>query len=450
MLKQFSENKTGVMMKRIFCIFLLIFMMTAGVMTIEYVNAGTSAFEAMAETGEDGTSEVLYILTEEGESGIRRIPYENFHFNNWDLMAEIEWYFTPEEVKILTFMSLEQKIGQLFIVRPESVSGSTSVTDSMRDALYEKMPGGIIMFGDNIIDPDQIRSFNKELMKVSAEYCLGQPMFIAVDEEGGLVARIANNWNFDVTRYDNMLAIGDTGDPAEAEAVGENIGRYLKNLNFNLDFAPVADCFTNPDNTVIGDRAFGADPELVAEMVGACIDGFHSQEVMTTIKHYPGHGDTDSDTHTGTVKTYRSWEELKERELIPFTRNLDRTDMIMASHIVSEGVTEDDVPATLSHVMIQEKLRDELGYEGVVITDAMEMGAISSVYSPDEAAIRAIAAGCDIILCPADFETAYDGLMEAVEDGRISVERIDESVLRILRLKVKYRMVEADSINNSL
>ena len=365
-------------------------------------------------------------------------------------MAEIEWYFTPEEVKILTFMSLEQKIGQLFIVRPESVSGSTSVTDSMRDALYEKMPGGIIMFGDNIIDPDQIRSFNKELMKVSAEYCLGQPMFIAVDEEGGLVARIANNWNFDVTRYDNMLAIGDTGDPAEAEAVGENIGRYLKNLNFNLDFAPVADCFTNPDNTVIGDRAFGADPELVAEMVGACIDGFHSQEVMTTIKHYPGHGDTDSDTHTGTVKTYRSWEELKERELIPFTRNLDRTDMIMASHIVSEGVTEDDVPATLSHVMIQEKLRDELGYEGVVITDAMEMGAISSVYSPDEAAIRAIEAGCDIILCPADFETAYDGLMEAVEDGRISVERIDESVLRILRLKVKYRMVEADSINNSL
>ena len=437
-------------MKKVLIILLVILIAAAGTMTTEYMKTGGLLSEAYADTSGDDAQEALYVLTEEGASGIRRIPYESFHFNNWDQMAEIEWYFTPEEVKVLTFMSPEQKIGQLFIVRPESVSGSTSMTDSMRTALMEKMPGGIIMFGDNIIDPDQIRPFNKELMKASYEYCLGQPMFIAVDEEGGLVARIANNWNFDVTRYENMLSIGDTGDPAEAEAVGENIGRYLKNLNFNLDFAPVADCFTNPNNTVIGDRSFGADPELVSDMVGACIDGFHSQEVMTSIKHYPGHGDTDSDTHKGTVMTYRSWEELKERELIPFIRNLDKTDMVMASHIVSEGVTGDDVPATLSHVMIQEKLREELGYEGVVITDSMEMGAISSVYSPDEAAIRAIEAGCDIILCPADFGAAYDGLMEAVKDGRITEERIDESVLRILRLKLKYRMVEADSINNSL
>ncbi len=424
--------------------------MIAGFMTIEYMRGETPVIEAAADAGEDDAAEVLYIFKGEGFSEIKEIPHEKFIFRNWDLMAEIEWYFTPEEVKVLSFMSLEQKIGQMFIVRPESVSGSTYVTDSMRADLMEKMPGGIIMFGDNIIDPDQIRSFNKELMKLSAEYCLGQPMFIAVDEEGGLVARVANNWNFDVKRYDSMLAIGNTGDPAEAEAVGENIGRYLKNLNFNLDFAPVADCFTNPYNTVIGDRSFGADPGLVAEMVGACIEGFHSQDIMTSIKHYPGHGDTDSDTHTGTVMTYRSWEELKERELIPFIQNLNVTDMVMASHIVSEGVTGDGVPATLSHAMIQEKLRDELGYEGVVITDAMEMGAISSVYSSDEAAILAINAGCDIILCPADFGTAYYGLMEAVKDGRISEEIIDESVLRILRLKLKYRMVEVDSINNSL
>ncbi len=426
-------------MKRILCIFLLIFLMTAGFMTIEYVNAGTSAFEAMAETGEDGTSEVLYILTEEGASGIRQIPYEKFHFNNWNQMAEIEWYFTPEEVKILTFMSLEQKIGQMFIVRPGSVSGSTAMTDSMRDALMEKMPGGIIMFADNIIDQDQIRKFNKELMNVSAEYCLGQPMFIAVDEEGGLVARVANNPNFKVKKYDSMLAVGNTGDTAQAEAVGDNIGRYLKNLNFNLDFAPVADCFTNPNNKVIGDRSFGADPGLVSDMVGACIDGFHFQGVMTAIKHYPGHGDTDSDTHTGMVMTDKSWDELKGRELIPFIDNLDDTDMVMTAHIISRGVTGDDTPATLSHVMIQEKLRDELGYEGVVITDAMEMGAISTAYAPDEAAIKAVEAGCDIILCPGDFGKAYKGLLKAVRSGRITEERIDESILRILRLKLKYR-----------
>lgn len=426
-------------MKRIICIFLFIFLMTAGFMTIEYVNVGTSAFKAMAETGEDSTSEVLYILTEEGASGIRRIPYEKFHFNNWDQMAEIEWYFTPEEEKILSFMSLEQKIGQMFMVRPESVSGSTAMTDSMRTALMEKMPGGIIMFADNIKNQDQIRKFNKELMKVSAEYCLGQPMFIAVDEEGGLVARVANNGNFKVKKYDDMLTIGNTGDPAEAEAVGDNIGRYLKNLNFNLDLAPIADCFTNPANKVIGSRSFGADPGLVSDMVGACIDGFHFQGIMTAIKHYPGHGDTDSDTHSGMVLTNRSWEELKKRELIPFIANLENTDMIMTAHIISKGVTGDNTPATLSHVMIQEKLRNELGFEGVVITDSMEMGAISTAYAPDEAAIKAVEAGCDIILCPVDFGKAYKGLKEAVRSGRITEERIDESVLRILRLKLKYR-----------
>ena len=426
-------------MKKVLIILLVILIAAAGTMTTEYMKTGRLLSEAYADTSGDDAQETLYVLTEEGASGIRRIPYENFHFNNWDQMAEIEWYFTPEEVKILTFMSLEQKIGQMFIVRPGSVSGSTSMTDSMRAALMEKMPGGIIMFADNIIDQDQIRKFNKELMKVSAEYCLGQPMFIAVDEEGGLVARVANNPNFKVKKYDSMLAVGNTGDRAQAEAVGDNIGRYLKNLNFNLDFAPVADCFTNPNNTVIGDRSFGADPELVSDMVEACIDGFHYQGVMTAIKHYPGHGDTDSDTHTGMVMTDKSWEELKGRELIPFIDNLDDTDMVMTAHIISKCVTGDDTPATLSHVMVQEKLREELGYEGVVITDSMEMGAISTAYPADEATIMAVEAGCDIILCPADFEKAYKGLMKAVKSGRITEERIDESILRILRLKLKYR-----------
>ena len=425
-------------MKRIFCILLLVFVTAAGIMTIEYAAGAAPKANAASDTDGDGAREVLYVLIEEGSSGIDDIPHNYFIFRNWNIMDDISWYFTPEEVKMLKFMSLEQKIGQLFIVRPESLNGSTYMTDAMRDALTEKMPGGVIMFGDNIIDPGQIREFNRDLMETSAEYCQGRPMFIAVDEEGGLVARVANNQNFDVDRYDSMLAVGDTGDPSEAKAVGVNIGGYLKDLNFDLDFAPVADCFTNPYNTVIEDRSFGADPELVSAMVGACIEGFHDKGVMTAIKHYPGHGDTDSDTHTGTVMTYRSWEELMDRELIPFIRNLDITDMVMASHIVSEGVTDDGMPAALSHVMIQEKLREELGYDGVVITDSMEMGAISSVYSSDEAAILAIEAGCDIILCPMDFGTAYEGLLEAVRDGRISEERIDESVLRILRLRLKY------------
>ena len=347
----------------------------------------------------------------------------------------------PEEEVILQNMTLEQKIGQLFIVRPESVNGGTGIgtymTDEMKASLKEKMPGGVIMFSENIQDPDQITSFNENLKAASLEY-FDLPMFISTDEEGGLVARIGNNQNFDVTRYNNMLEIGETGDPSKAEEVGHTIGEYLSRYGFDLDFAPVSDCFTNPNNQVIGSRAFGSDPDQVSDMVGACIDGFHDEGIMTVIKHYPGHGDTDSDTHTGTVMTNRSWEELKERELIPFIGNLDKTDMIMASHIVSKGVTDDDMPAVMSEVMINEKLRDELGYDGVVITDSMEMGAISNVYTSDEAAVRAIEAGCDIILCPMDFDTAYNGIMDAVRSGRLPEGRIDESVLRIIKLKLKY------------
>ena len=200
----------------------------------------------------------------------------------------------------------------------------------------------------------------------------------------------------------------------------------------------MADCFTNPANQVIGDRSFGSDPKTVAKMVSSCIKGFHSKGIMTSIKHFPGHGDTSNDTHTGTVVTYSSWDELKERELVPFIKNFDKTDMIMVSHIVCKGVREDIAPATLSKTMITEKLRGELRYDGVVITDAMEMGAIANVYTPADSTVRAIKAGCDIILCPSDIKAAKQGILDAIQSGELTEERIDESVLRIIRLKLKY------------
>ncbi|MBO5995102.1 MAG: glycoside hydrolase family 3 protein, partial [Firmicutes bacterium] len=346
-----------------------------------------------------------------------------------------------EEEIILQSMTLDQKIGQLFLVRPETLAPDqgpiTSVTDAVREGLKEKMPGGVILFGDNITGPKQVKAFNADLKEASLEY-FSLPMFISTDEEGGRVARIGGNPNFDVKRYGSMLEIGNTGDTANAKAVGKTIGGYLKKYGFNLDFAPVADCFTNPANQVIGDRSFGSDPKNVAKMVRACIKGFHSKGIMTSIKHFPGHGDTSSDTHTGTVITYSSWDELKARELVPFIKNFEKTDMIMVSHIVCKGVRDDIAPATLSKTMITEKLRGELGYDGVVITDAMEMGAIANVYTPADSTVRAIKAGCDIILCPADFNAAKQGILDAIEAGEITEERIDESVLRILRLKLKY------------
>lgn len=399
-----------------------------------------SRFAAYAEAGDDQNRESLYILVEDRTSGT--IGPEMLIMRDKDMNEMIEWFFTPEEVKALSFMTLEQKIGQLFIVRPEALSAdggkAVRVTDSIRNALMERPPCGVIMFGDNIVDPAQIKTFNEELhMAVylsSASPAL--PLLIAVDEEGGAVARVANNSNFDVPRYEDMLSIGNTGDITEAFKAGLAIGTYLKEYGFDLDLAPVADCFTNPDNRVIGSRSFGSDPALVSKMVGECIDGLHSRGIRTAIKHYPGHGDTESDSHTGAVITKRNWEELKARELIPFIDNMSKTDMIMTAHIVSSGVTGDGLPATLSPVMIKEKLRGELGYDGIVITDSMEMGAIASEFTNEEAVIEAIEAGCDIILCPEDYNRAYDALMDAVKSGRLTEDRIDESVLRIIRMKI--------------
>lgn len=343
-------------------------------------------------------------------------------------------------------MTLEEKVGQLFIIRPESLqdpgadqAGVTAPGAHLAEALKAYPVGGIALFGQNIVTPEQLTSFIDEVQRQSET-----PLFIAVDEEGGSVARIANSKNFTVPqRYRSMREIGATGEPDEAKKVGATIGAYLKQYGFNLDFAPVADVFTNPNNTVIGNRAFGSDPDLVARMVAAEISGLHEAGVMSCAKHYPGHGDTRGDTHEGFVSIEKTWEELLRCELIPFVKAIEaQTDMVMVSHIVAANITGGNLPSSLSNEMVEERLRGGLGFKGVVITDAMEMGAISQEYSSSESAVRAISAGVDIVLMPENFAEAYEGVLGAVKDGTISEKRIDESVLRILELKSKYGLLE--------
>ena len=267
-------------------------------------------------------------------------------------------------------------------------------------------------------------------------------VFIAIDEEGGRVARIGRNSNFDVPRYDSMEAVGNTGDPQNAYEAGLAIGTYLQEYGLNVDFAPVADMNTNPNNVVIGDRAFGSDPQLVSDMVNAAIDGFHEAGIITSIKHFPGHGDTTGDTHDGYVAVTKSWEELKNCELIPFIAALDNTDMVMAAHITLPNITTDGLPASLSHEILTEKLRGELGYQGVIVTDSLSMGAIIQNYSPLESVKTAFLAGADILLMPRNFTEGFDGLVAAIETGEISEERLNESVLRILKLKIQYGIID--------
>lgn len=352
---------------------------------------------------------------------------------------------TPEELRkervdeMLKGMTLEQKVGQLFIVTPEALCSSkravTEFSQQIIDNLEKYSPSGIILFGANILSPSQLHSLT-ECFKNAASI----PLFISIDEEGGRVARIGNNKNFDVKTYSSMLQIGKSEDFSKAFEVGETIGEYLNEYSFNLNFAPVADVFSNPKNTVIGNRSFGDDPQTVSKMVNSAIDGFHSKNIMTCIKHFPGHGDTAGDTHTGYVAINKSWEQLKECELIPFINALSKTDMIMAAHITAKNITNDSLPCSLSYEILTNKLRNELKYEGVIITDSLQMGAIKKAYSSADASVSAFNAGADILLMPENFEESYFAVLQAVKSGEISTKRLDKSVSRILTLKDKYLM----------
>ena len=192
---------------------------------------------------------------------------------------------------------------------------------------------------------------------------------------------------------------------------------------------------SNPENIVIGNRAFGSNPEHVSKMVSAYLDGLHSKKIHGLIKHFPGHGDTKGDTHEEYVAVYKTWDELKNVELIPFVKNFNKAEAVMIAHITLPNITHDNLPATLSKELITDKLRGELNFDGIILTDDLHMGAIRNSYSSAEAAILAFEAGNDILLIPHDYESAFNGILNAVKSGRISEKRLNQSVSRILKFK---------------
>lgn len=345
-------------------------------------------------------------------------------------------------------MSVEEKIGMMFIIRPDalvesntpeiladnSIQGSISVTQEMSD-FYQKYPaGGFAIFKKNITDEQQLVSFTEQLHSLGNN----EPL-ICIDEEGGMVARIANHSSFSVRQFPNMEDIAATGDFNNAYVLGNTIGEYLNKYGIDVDFAPVADVNTNPNNTVIGARAFGSDPEVAGDMVTNVVKGLHDNNVMSCIKHFPGHGDTNEDTHLGYAQANKTWEEMLNCEMIPFKKGIEAgTDFVMIAHITTSKI-DPQVPATLSHILLTDKLRNELGFKGVIITDAFAMGAITQEYSAGEAAVKAIQAGVDIVLMPEDYKEAFEAVKKAVDNSEISMDRIEESVYRILKLKQKYQ-----------
>lgn len=333
-------------------------------------------------------------------------------------------------------LTLREKVGQLFNIRPEALRPANSsavqeVSGLMRDNFKNYPCGGFTLFAQNVVSPKQLSELTEGLHKMGC-----YPM-LCIDEEGGAVARIGNNDRFAVTVYANMYSIGQTGDPANALAAGRTIGGYLCRYGLDVDFAPVADVWTNPQNTVIGKRAFSSDANVVAQMTAAFRTGLNEHGIIGCYKHFPGHGNTATDSHYGYASTDKFWSEMQNCELIPFQNGIDRgIRMIMAAHISCPNVTQSVLPTTMSHLLLTEKLRGEMGFQGVIITDGMGMGAITNQY-PDagDAAIAALQAGADIILLPADYFGAFNAVVRAVEQGTLTEQRIDESVRRILALK---------------
>ena len=345
----------------------------------------------------------------------------------------------------LSKMTLREKVGQMFFVRMETLDTTIhwnayadlqenpilEVNKTMRDVNANYPVGGLILYAWNIENEAQLSTLISQIRSLN-----GNPL-LCIDEEGGRVSRIANNPNFNVKKYESMSAIGATGDPNNAYECGNTIGTYLHRYGFDIDFAPVADVNTNPENIIIGARAFSDNPEVAAPMVTNYLQGLKDAGVTGCIKHFPGHGDTKTDTHFGYASTQKTWAEMMDCEMVTFKAGIQwGCQLIMTAHIGAPKVTGTDVPSTMSSVILQDKLRGELGYQNIIITDGMEMGAITQQYSSAEAAVGSIQAGVDIVLGPKNLVEAFDAVIAAVNNGTISEERINQSVRRILKLRM--------------
>lgn len=344
---------------------------------------------------------------------------------------------TPAEVYLQT-MTPEEKIWQLFITTPEDITGVNTATragDATKEALEKYPVGGICYFAENLEDQQQA----VEMLSKTQSYSK-TPLFLCIDEEGGSVSRAGNNEEIDVTQFPSPAEYGSAGDLTAVFSMGMTLAKELKALGFNLNFAPVADIVTNSNNTEIGHRAYSTDPETAAAMVSAMTEGLQRGGMLSCLKHFPGHGSTEGDAHEGPSVSTRTLEELQENEWLPFRAGIGQgAAFVMLSHLTNENLSA--LPASLSPEVVNH-LRQDLGFEGIIITDSLQMKAITGHYGADRAAVLALQAGVDMLLMPNAVEKAYNGITAALESGDLTWERIDESVLRILTAKYAFGILK--------
>lgn len=339
-------------------------------------------------------------------------------------------------------MTLEQKVAQLFIVTPEAlVEGVSQVTqagDMTREGVTAHPVGGIVYFAQNLLDPEQTTTMLANVKQFYADAGNVAP-FIAVDEEGGTVVRVADNEAFGAQDVGDASALGSAGGTEAAKRAAEQIADYLMPLGFNLDFAPVADVVDPLRSDTMGLRSFSSDAAVAADMVRAEVEGFRDKKMLCCAKHFPGIGAAAGDSHEGAITIEATNEELETVDLVPFRAAIEAgVPMIMVGHVSLPNIVGDSTPAPLSSAVVQGMLRDSLGYTGIIVTDSLSMGAITDYYTPAEAAVAALKAGCDIPLMPERLDEAYQGVLSAVQVGELTEERLDESLTRILTAKQEY------------
>lgn len=323
-------------------------------------------------------------------------------------------------------LSIDEKIAQMLIV----YYIGDEYDENLSNIIKEVKPGGFILMSDNITTYDRTLNFVKGMQNDS-----DIPMIISTDEEGGSVQRIKGIRDISVTDIPYMYYLGQTKDKNLAYKVGEIIANELRTIGVNLTYAPVMDIYSNPNNTVIGKRSFGSDPNTVYDMATSLKNGIEDNLVNTCIKHFPGHGDTETDSHFETPIINKTLDELENSDLLPFIKSINDTNMIMVGHIALPKITNSSIPASLSKEIVTDLLKNKYNYKGLVITDALNMRSLTDNYSDKEIYTMAINAGVDLLLMPNGSKNAIKYIKEAIDDEEIDINTINESVRKILTYK---------------
>ena len=331
-----------------------------------------------------------------------------------------------QEKIILDNLSLEEKIAQMLII----YHPSNEYDEKIKSIIKELKPGGFILMNNNISTYDKTLNLVTSMQNDSEI-----PMIIAIDQEGGSVQRLKSISDVEVTDIPYMYYLGQTNNKDLAYSVGKIMAEQLRTIGVNLTFAPVMDIYTNINNTVIGKRSFGSDVETVYNMATALKKGIEDNGINTCIKHFPGHGATETDSHISLPIVNKTIEELETSDLIPFTKSIKNTNMIMIGHIALPNITRDNTPSSISKEIITSLLKEKYNYQGLVVTDALNMKALTNNYTYKQIYIMAINAGVDLLLMPNDPQKAIDYIKEAIINKEIDENTINESVYKILKYK---------------